>query len=88
MEKQITLKLNKQPVKFTINNEEHERLVNELSGGKKDRVTPMYNFLMRTVDQKDKKTLKPLVENPGNTAEVATLLLDEFTPSLKIEVGE
>lgn len=82
----ITLKLNGTPIHFNVTPDTHERLIDEIKANSK--VAPMNNFLVRTVDAESKEALAPFLKNAGLVVEIATKVLEEFTPKLKITVGE
>ncbi|MGB3222525.1 MAG: putative phage tail assembly chaperone [Desulforhopalus sp.] len=86
MSEKITLKLNGKSVGFDVTNDTHERLINEMQPT--DKVGPMHNFLVRTVDQESKETLAPFLKSPSSIMAITEKIIEKFTPQLKITVGE
>ncbi|WP_419174403.1 putative phage tail assembly chaperone [Desulfosediminicola sp.] len=86
MEKKVVLKVNGQAIHFNVTAEAQERLINETMPN--NRVNPMHNFLMRTVEEDSKAILKPLLAVPSTVVILAEKVTSEFVPQLEITVGE
>jgi len=86
MENKITLKINGNPILFNVNTDAHERLIDEMKADNK--VAPMHNFLIRTVDKESKEALTPFLKYPSSVMEIGGKVLEEFSPKLKLTVGE
>jgi len=86
MNDKITLNINCTPVHFNVTQDTHERLIDEMKI--ESKVGPMNNFLIRTVDPESKEALAPFIKNAGSIMEIGGKVLEEFTPKLKITVGE
>lgn len=70
---------------FVINRDDYNKYINSITQNSK--VAPSHNFLMTTVDQKDKATLKQVLkDNPGAEVQLAGAVLEEYTPDLAIVV--
>jgi hypothetical protein len=81
-----TLNINDTVIHFNVTTTAHERLIDEMKADSK--VVPMHNFLMRTVDAESKEALAPFLKNPSSTMEIGGKVLEEFSPKLRITVGE
>lgn len=70
---------------FTINRDDYNKYINGTT--QNNKVAPCHNFLMTTVDQKQKATLKALLaEHVGSEVQLASAVLEEYTPDLGIVV--
>jgi len=83
---QITLNINGSKIIFNVDETAHERLIDEMQPNAK--VVPMHNFLMRTVTPETKAALEPLIEHPASVVDIATHVVGQFTPKLRITLGE
>lgn len=71
--------------KFTVNRDSYNKYVNGIN--QKDKVAPSHNFLMMTVDDKQRATLKEvLANNPGAEVEIAGGLYEAYTPDIGLVV--
>lgn len=71
--------------KFTVNRDSYNKYVNSMT--QKDKVAPSHNFLMMTVDQKQKAELREVLEqNPGAEVEIAGGIYEEYTPDIGLVV--
>lgn len=82
----IILNINDTAIHFNVSTNAHERLIDEMKADSK--VVPMHNFLMRTVEAESKEALAPFLKNPSSTMEIGGKVLEEFSPKLRITVGE
>jgi hypothetical protein len=70
---------------FTINREDYNKYINATT--QNNKVAPCHNLLMTTIDPKQKATLKTLLaENVGSEVQLASAVLEEYTPDLGIVV--
>ena len=86
MAEKIVLNINGDAITFNVTNEDHEKLINELQPTNK--VGPMHNFLMRSVEKESKEALTPLLKNPSHVLTIAEKVIEKFVPQLEITVGE
>ncbi len=82
----INLNIGGKSIDFTVTPEDQANMINATKID--DKVTPMHNFLVRTVDESCKKDLLEFLKIPASTIEICTAVTKEFTPDLKITVGE
>lgn len=86
MNKTITLKIDGKPVTFNVDAAAYDKYLNELMPNSK--VAPARNFLLRTVAADDREALKTMLEKPSAGLQIASKLVEEFTPDIEIELGE
>lgn len=86
MDDTISLNINGTAINFNVDTMAHEHLIDEMQADSK--VTPMHKFLIRTVVPESREALKPFLKNPGSLMEIGGKVLEEFSPKLKITVGE
>jgi hypothetical protein len=86
MSKTIKLKIDGKPMTFNVDVAAYDKYLNELTPNNK--IAPARNFLTRTVAAEDREALKSLLEKPSAGLQVATKLVEEFTPDIEIELGE
>ena len=86
MSDNISLTINGEKIDFNVTADSYEKLIDELQPNSK--VTPMHNFLMRTVTPETKEMLVPFMSNPGNVTEICGKVMEEYSPKLKITLGE
>lgn len=84
--KAITLRINGRQLAFNVDVAAYDRYLNELTPTNK--VGPARNFLLRTVTAESREALRGVLEMPGAGLQVASKLLEEFTPDIEIELGE
>jgi hypothetical protein len=82
----VTLTINGKKITFNVTPESHERLIDEMQPNSK--VTPMHNFLVRSVGKESKEDLTPLLKNPSTVIEIGTAVIEAISPKLKITLGE
>lgn len=71
--------------KFTVNRDSYNKYVNAIS--QKEKVAPSHNFLMMTVDEKQKADLREvLAQNPGAEVEIAGGIYEAYTPDIGLVV--
>lgn len=71
-------------LKFNIERDDYIKFINETKPNNK--FDSMHNFLMRTIDDDSRDTLRKLLENPANTTELVGEVLEEYTPDIKVVV--
>lgn len=86
MEKKISLTVNEQPLNFTVTLADYNKYINEMTLFNK--IAPARNFLMRTVDADSKDALREVVDLPGVGVQIASSILEEYTPDVNITVGK
>lgn len=86
MEKKISLTVNEQPLNFTVTLADYNKYINEMTLFNK--IAPARNFLMRTVDADSKDALREVVDLPGVGVQIASSILEEYTPDVQITVGK
>ena len=68
---------------FKVNRDDYNKYINSTTQNSK--VAPCHNFLMNTVDEKQRATLKSLrAEHVGSEVQLASAVLEEYTPDLGI----
>lgn len=82
----ITLNIAGQAMAFNVTPEDQEKMINETT--QDNKVAPMHNFLMRTVDPACKEDLKKLLIIPASTIKICTFVNQEYIPELNIKLGE
>ena len=80
----ITLEVKEQEFEFSLTPEDVTKYFNGTTQANK--VAPAHNLLMRTVKQEQKAALKPFLENPVYTMNLASALVDEYAPDLGVIV--
>lgn len=86
MAETIKLNINDKSIVFNVTTDAYEKVIDEMRPDSK--VTPMHNFLTRTVDSKSKDGLMAFLNNPANIIEIGGKVMEEYAPKLKITVGE
>lgn len=86
MSETITLTINKTKINFNVDPTDQENLIDQLKANNK--VAPMHQFLMRTVDPECKEALKPFLKYPSSVMQIGEKLVEEFSPKINITVGE
>jgi len=86
MTKTIKIKIDGKLITFNVTVSTYDKYLNELQPGNK--VAPARNFLLRTVAAEDREDLKSMLEKPSVGLQVASKLVEEFTPDIEIELGE
>lgn len=67
---------------FHVDTDDYCKFVNETMPNNK--ISPMHNFLVRTVDDADKERLQELLKNPANTTTLAGEVLEEYKPDIQV----
>lgn len=81
----ITLTIAGTDVRFVPNMTAHNGYINELTPH--DKVGPSKRYLDRVVHQDDKAALKGLLDtHPGLAFQLAQKVVDEYAPTVEIEV--
>ncbi len=86
MGQKIVLTVDEQDLTFDIELSDYNAYVNGMSPTNK--VAPSHNFLMRTIEDADRDTLKTFLKLPGAPLDIAGALLEEYQPHLNITVGK
>lgn len=86
MEKKISLTVNDKPLNFTVTLASYNKYINDLTHINK--VAPARNFLMRSVDEDSKDSLREIVDLPGVGVQIVSALLEEYMPDVNIVVGK
>ncbi|WP_319780795.1 putative phage tail assembly chaperone [Maridesulfovibrio sp.] len=82
----IKLTVQDKDLEFNVEVAHYNSYINEMQPNNK--VTPAHNFLMRTVADSCKNSLKELLKLPGASIQIAAAILEEYTPDLEIRVGK
>ncbi|SQF93840.1 Protein of uncharacterised function (DUF2765) [Paucimonas lemoignei] len=80
----ITLEFADKEFTFRMTPQDVTKYFNSMTNSNK--VAPSRNLLMTTVDQLEKASLKPFLENPSTVMELASALLEEYSPDIDIIV--
>lgn len=80
----ITLEFAGKEFTFHMTPQDVTKYFNSITNNNK--VAPARNLLMTTVDQLEKASLKPFLENPTTVMEVAGALLEEYSPDIDLVV--
>lgn len=80
----ITLEFSEKEFTFRMTPQDVTKYFNSMTNSNK--VAPSRNLLMTTVDQLEKASLKPFLENPSTVMELASALLEEYAPDIDIIV--
>lgn len=80
----ITLEFGEQEFTFSLTPQDITKYFNATTQANK--VAPAHNLLMGTVKQEEKAALKPLLENPVTTMQLAGALLEEYSPDAEVIV--
>jgi hypothetical protein len=86
MKKNITLTINGAAISFTMTPEIYNKYIDEVQASKK--VGPTQNMLTRAVNPEDKETLRSFLAMPGAAMQIASMLVEQYSPDLEITVGE
>ncbi len=84
MDREITLEINTKDISFKCSTADIDRFTNEVDT--KDKISPMHNFLMRTVFPVHKDDLAEFLKHPGATGNIFSEVYAEATGGLKISV--
>ena len=87
MEKKIILVVQEKELVFNMTGEIHNKFINEMHSPK-SKVNSYHNLCMRAVDDASKADLEEVLKLPSASLEIASTLIDEFTPELNIRVGK
>lgn len=86
MKKSIVLTIAGTDYNFNVNVQNHSDIMDSMVRGESMTATS-HNFLMRTIDDKQKEQLKTLLAgSPGAEITIATMVKTEFAPTLEITV--
>lgn len=80
----ITLEVGDKEFTFTLTPQDVTKYFNSLT--QNNKVAPANNLLVNTVDQQERATLKPLLNNPTMVLQLAGALLEEYAPDVEIIV--
>lgn len=70
---------------FAVGRDDYNKYINAVTA--KDKVAPSHNFLIQTVADGSLADLKKVLEaNPGAEVQLASALLEDYTPDLDIVV--
>lgn len=84
-EKKITLEVKGVDFTFNVNRTEYNKYINSIT--QNNKVAPSHNFLMGTVDETERATLREYLKNtPASEVTLAGHVLEEYTPDLGIVV--
>ncbi len=84
-EQVLTAEIGGQELSFSVARDDYNRYINSVTPTNK--VQPSHNFLMTTINEQQRATLKELLaKNPGAEVQLASALLEEYTPDLQIVV--
>lgn len=86
MKSTITLSINGTAIRFDMTPELYNKYIDEVQATKK--VGPTQNLLMRSVHPEDKEALKEFIKMPGATMQIASMLIEQYSPDLEVTVGE
>ena len=86
MKSTITLTINGAELRFDMTPEVYNKYIDEVQSTKK--VGPTQNLLMRAINPEDKEALKSIIAMPGAVMQVASSLIEKYSPDLNITVGE
>ena len=86
MKSTITLTVNSSAIRFDMTPDIYNKYIDEVQTTKK--VGPTSNMLMRAVQAEDKETLREVMRMPGATMQIASMLIEHYSPDLEITVGE
>lgn len=82
----ISLNINGTIIRFNVDTTAEEKFIDEVQ--EDNKVTPMRNFLMRTVDPESKEALKPFLKSPSTAMKIGEKVVEAFSPTLEIALGE
>lgn len=83
--KVLTATVRGNDISFDIGRDDYNKYINNVT--QNNKVAPSHNFLMNTVDEKHKATLRDvLAQHPGSEVQIAGAILEEYTPDLDIVV--
>ena len=81
----LTVNVGEHSVQFDIGREDYNKYINSIT--QSNKVAPSHNFLMATVNENQKATLREFLDNtPGAEVQLAGALLEEYTPDLSFVV--
>ena len=80
----ITLEFADKEFTFHLTPQDVTKYFNSMTNNNK--VAPSRNLLMSTVNQLERATLKPYLENPLTVMELAGAVLEEYSPDIDIIV--
>lgn len=72
-------------IEFDIGRDDYNKYINSVT--QNNKIAPSHNFLMSTVNEKQKAALREILEQtPGSEVQLAGAILEEYTPDLGIVV--
>lgn len=81
----LTVTVGEVDISFDIGRDDYNRYINTVTQANK--VAPSHNFLMTTVDEKQKAALRDFLDKtPGGEVQLAGALLEAYTPDLSFIV--
>jgi arginine repressor len=85
MKKTIILTIAGTEFSFNMSTNDYNSYLNEIMPDNK--VAPAHNLVMRTIEPKQKDDFKAVLDtSPGAAMQIASLLNQEFAPSIEISV--
>jgi hypothetical protein len=86
MKQPIILTIGETDFKFNVTVQDHSEYIDTISRGE-SITAASHNFVMRTIDDKQKTDFKELLTNsPGAELQIAGSIKAEFSPVLEIKV--
>lgn len=86
MKQPIILTIAEQDFTFNVTVQDHSAFVDSAARGE-SMTAAAHNFVMRTIDEKQKDAFKELLTNsPGAELQIASSIKAEFSPILEIKV--
>ncbi len=86
MKKDITLTVKGRDIDFEVDAGTYEKYLDEMTLTKK--MVPAKNFLMRSVKEESRETLKAVLQLPGSALHLAGALVEEYAPDFDVSVGK
>lgn len=81
----LTVTVGATDIEFDIGRDDYNKYINSVT--QNNKIAPSHNFLMATVNEKQKGALREFLEStPGGEIQVAGALLEAYTPDLAIVV--
>ena len=85
LEKKITVETPKGDFSFNVSLAAHDKYVNELT--MTNKIKPATNFLMNTVEDKQRKDLKEVFQSvPGSALNLCSAVIEEYQPDFDLTV--
>lgn len=81
----LTVTVGATDIEFDIGRDDYNKYINSVT--QNNKIAPSHNFLMSTVNEKQKAALREILEQtPGSEVQLAGAILEEYTPDLGIVV--